>query len=123
LHVRKRYGDRGPRVRLVRRAAETAADQEIEACETAVVARMGNQSQVVRVDVDAVVAGNGDRRLELARQVLVAVERVGRVGLIRRRELAVEPDLAVSARGRGEPGDKRGQCLDRKSTRLNSSHH
>ena len=109
LHVAERLRDRGPRVRLVRGAAEAAADQHIESGEIAVIVGVRDQPEIVRVDVDAVVALDGDRGLELARQVALAVERVRRIGLIRCGELAVEPDLAVCARGRREPGHERRQ--------------
>ena len=57
------------------------------------------ETQIVAVDVGAVVVRKRYRRLELARQIALAVDRIG---LGRRRpgrdRLAVEPDLVVGAR-------------------------
>ena len=93
VHIRERLRDRRPRVRLVRGPAKAAADEHIESREVTFIGRVRHQPKIVRVDVDAVVAFNGDGRLELARQVALPVEGVGRVWLVRSGKLTVEPDL------------------------------
>ena len=72
----------------------------------------GNDADVVRVDVDAVVARPGDADLELARQIGVAVQRLHgtalRRGLGRHRPLAVDPQLPVRRGTRPEPSHQLG---------------
>ena len=77
IRIDKRERQRGRRecFRLVVSAAEAAADQGVEAAQEAVVASHRHQREVVCVHVDAVVAFERDRGLELAREVLLAVQR------------------------------------------------
>ena len=56
------------------RDAEAAADEHVVADDVPVLANR-QQADVVGVDVDAVVAGQADRELELARQIGFAVDR------------------------------------------------
>ncbi len=89
---------REARVRLgvAVRGAHAAADGEVEALQLAVLDD-GDEAEVVREHVHVVDGRHDDRRLELARQVGRAVERLDL--LFRARHLlAVEPDLVVGAR-------------------------
>ena len=89
---------------------------------------------VVGVDVDAVVAGPGDRDLELPGQVgsavdrLDVVDRCGGVGSLGRHgTLAVDPQLPVALGLRAEPGDDRREqrIEDRRAFRMGerARHH
>ena len=71
----------------------TVTFQPIEA---AVVGQDRDEAQVLREHVDVVVGRDGDHRLELPRQVGLAVDRLV-LGLTARDLLALEPDLAVGA--------------------------
>ena len=91
----------------------------------------GDDADVVRVDVDAVVARPGDADLELARQVGLAVQRldrsVGRRCLGRDRPLAVDPQLPVRRGARPEPsnqfGDDRCEHGSPVGVRQRAGHH
>src|ERR1700694_903195 len=95
---RQRQSHGRKRLRLVGGAAEAASDQEVDAGQASVRPAHDDQAQVVRVDVDAVVALDRDRGLELAGQVRLAVERLVLIrGNAAVGELAVDPDLMVGA--------------------------
>ena len=80
------------------RHAHAAAGEDVEADELAVFG-MGEQAEVLGVDIDAVVVRQSQTDLELPRQVDLAVDRLLFVsGCLGR--LAIEPDLVV-ARLRG----------------------
>ena len=71
-----------------------------------------DEAQIVREDVDVVVGRDGDDRLELSRQVGLAVDRLV-LGLAADDLLALEPDLAVGARLRQEMVADRARQLQR----------
>ena len=98
---RLRHGDK--RLRLVVSPAQAASDQHVEPAHRPVRRPHGHDGQVVRVDVDAVVAFERDCRLELAREVLLAVEGLD-LRLRGLDDLAVEPDLVIGAGLRCELG-------------------
>jgi glucose/arabinose dehydrogenase len=61
----------------------------------------GDEAEVVGEHVDVVVGRDRDGDLELARQVVLAVERLGVVGrLAARDQFLAQPDLVVGARAR-----------------------
>ena len=68
-------GHRGEGLLRAGSYAEAAADQHVVADDSA-VARDGHQGQIVGVHIDAIVAGQADGGLELARQVGGAVDRL-----------------------------------------------
>ncbi len=82
----------GVGLRVAVRRAETAAHRQVEAGE-ATGLDDGDEAEVLREDVDVIDRRHGDRRLELARQVVRAEDLLRFLG---RRDLrAVEPDLVV----------------------------
>jgi len=95
----ERLGQPGGGVALVVGHAEPAAHQEIESLQPA-IADDGEQSDVLRPDIHAVVVRQPHAGLELSRQVAVAVERL----LLFRGDLflAVQPDLVIGAGGGAE---------------------
>ena len=85
--------------------AEAAADEHDVAGDA--VACDGHEADVVGVDVDAVVAGEGEPDLELAGQVGLAVERLDLGHLGGDRLVAVDPQLVVGGALRLEAGRQR----------------
>src|SRR5438132_14320690 len=69
----ERLRDGDERIRFVVCPAQATADKRVEAADGPVIATHGDEGQVVCIDVDAVVALDGDRRLELSGQVLLTV--------------------------------------------------
>ena len=94
-HEADDVGEAGERRLLVVGHAHAAAGDDVEAGQRAGLVEQRDEAGVVREDVHAVVAGKGDRGLELPGQVRRAVERVLLVG---DDGLAVHPDLVVGLR-------------------------
>ena len=97
----ERLRDGDERIRLVVRPAQAATDKHVEAADGPVIATHGDEGQVVCIDVDAVVALDRDRRLELSGQVLLAVQGLC-LRLRRADHLTVEPDLVIRTSARRE---------------------
>ena len=91
---RQRDGDKC--FRLVVGSPQPAADEDVEASDRVAPSTHRDDGEVLGVDVDAVVALKGDRRLELAGQVLLAVEGLD-LRLRGLDDLTVEPDLVIRA--------------------------
>ena len=89
--VADRLGQVRERVGVAVRHAHAAADQHVVADDLAVLDD-GEEAEVLGVDVDAVVFGQGEAGLELARQVDLAVDRLDR----RRRRLGSSTGLPLS---------------------------
>src|SRR5205823_2062768 len=67
------------------------------------------ESEILSVDVDAVVFRQREPRLELARQIDLAVQRLDiRFGLGVREALTVEPDFVIGARAWRQMGSEPG---------------
>ncbi|KAJ2512809.1 hypothetical protein GGI11_004620 [Coemansia sp. RSA 2049] len=80
--------------------AHAAADHDVVADNALRVVENGNQSEVVGNNIDVVLGRNGNRNLELARQIRSAVQRLAignRAGLCgaASNKLVVQPDLVV----------------------------
>ena len=73
--VADRHGQHGERVGIAVRHAHAAADEHVVA-DDAVILDDGQQTEILAVHVDAVVFRQGQARLELARQVNLAVDRL-----------------------------------------------
>ena len=74
----------------------------------------GQQAQVLGVDVDAVVVGQGQAGLELARQIDLAVDRLFRGSRFAARHvdrLAVEPDFVIGAGARSQVAGDAGSAV------------
>lgn len=94
-NVGEMAGEAGVRSGVVVGHPHAAADDDVEALQF-VAAEISDDSDVLSVDIDAVIAQIGDAGLELAGQVIAAVD-----GLLIRLGgdclLAIEPDLVVGA--------------------------
>ena len=84
--------------------AHAAADGDVVADHLAVLARDGDEAQVLGEHVDVVGRRHRDHGLELARQVVPAVDRL-LVDLRVDHLLAVQPDLVIGAGARAS-GDR-----------------
>ncbi len=93
LDVGHRHGDRRERLGLVVGPAQAPTHHDGEALQPAIGAAHRDDGEVLRIDVDAVVAFQRDRGLELARQVGLPVERL-RLGFGAGGQLAIDPDLS-----------------------------
>ncbi len=106
LHEAERQRGRHKCVGLVVRAPQATTDQRVEPAQRSVGGAHRHKGEVVRVNIDAVVAVKRNRGLELARQVLLAIERL-HLRLRGLYYLAVEPDLVIGASARRELGHHR----------------
>ena len=112
--VADRLGAHREGVGVAVRHAHAAADEDVVA-DDAIVLDDGEQAEVLGIDIDDVVVRQRQPGLELARQIDVAVDRLGVGRVVRRRgrqHLAVEPNLVIRPAARREPvGDEPGDAL------------
>src|SRR5579864_7956713 len=93
------------------RSPHSTSDDDCEAVD-ALPAKVCDQANVVRQNVDAVVVLEADGNLELARQIRSTVDRFAFLRLVGLAALAVDPDLMVGARPwRKLSGDARSEGL------------
>src|SRR3546814_3595493 len=102
------------------RGTHPAAYRNIEPLQNSIL-NDGDQTQIVREHINVVGGGNGYADLEFSGQIGRAVYgfAFGLVFGIDGGFLAIEPDFTIGPGARQEVGR---QLLDRKSTRLHSSH-
>ena len=126
IDVAERHGQERERLLGARRGPQAAADQHVVTGDLAVLDDR-QEAEVVGVDVGAVVVGEGERRLELPREVRLAVERLdgvvaggrhqGRPGGGKRsrssRRRARSPSSSRSEARRGRPSGGRRAGADR----------
>jgi hypothetical protein len=73
------------------------------------------QAEILGINIDAIVFGERESGLEFARQIDLAIDRLGGGGIVARQmreDLAVEPDVVIGAAARGKAiGNRLGKAL------------
>ncbi len=108
--------------------SHAAADRDVPALDLTFVVEDRDIAEVVGVDVDVVRRRNRDHRLEFARQISLAVNRLHDLVVTTDDLLAIEPDLAIGRRAWGQvvgnrAGEVEGRGVGLRLMRIGIAHH